>query len=200
MDRNDVKILENEDLYNGFFHMRRYRLRHRTFKGSWSETLSREVFERGPCAAVIPYDPVRDEVALIEQFRPGPMAAGHNRPWTIEIVAGILEGHESPEELALRETEEETGGTLSELAHICNFFTSPGGSTEYCHLYCGRIDTRKIGGIFGNTDEGEDIRVFTEPARVAFERIKRSEIASAFSIIALQWLMLNRESLRQRWT
>ena len=200
MDRNDVEILEREELYNGFFHMRRYDLRHRMFEGSWSERLSREVFERGPVAAVIPYDPIRDEVVLIEQFRPGPMAADHDTPWMIEIVAGILEDGETPKELVLREAEEETGGSLDALVPICNFFTAPGGSTEFCHLYCGRIDSSKIGGIHGNSDEGEDIKVFAESARKAFTRIERCEIASAFSIIALQWLMLNHKDLRHRWT
>ena len=128
------------------------------------------------------------------------MAAGNATPWMIEIVAGILEAGETPEALAVRETKEETGGSLQDLIHICDFFMAPGSSTEFCHLLCGRIDATDIGGIHGNPEEGEDIRVFAEPAVAAFKRIQRGEIASSFSIIALQWLELNRESLRRRWT
>lgn len=200
MNIKDVEIVGIEDLYSGFFQMKRYHLRHRMFDGSWSQTVSREVFERGAVAAIIPYDPVADSVVLIEQFRPGPMAANHTNPWMIEIVAGILEPNETPIELAYRETEEETGGQLDDVIPICDFFMAPGSSTEFCHLLCGRIDSSDISGIHGHLDEGEDIRVFVEPADKAFARITKGEVAGSFSIIALQWLMLNRDELRRRWT
>ena len=200
MDRSDVKIVETECLYDGFFQMKRYNLHHRMFDGTWSKLVSREVLERDPVAAVIPYGPIRDTVVLIEQFRPGPMAANHPSPWIIEIVAGILEKNESPNELAFRETTEETGGSLSEVVPVCDFFMAPGSSTEYCHLLCGRINFEGMGGIHGHIDEGEDIRVFVESADKAFARITNGEIDSSFSIIALQWLMLNRDDLRRRWT
>ena len=200
MTRDDIEILDRESLYKGFFTMNRYRLRHRLFAGGWSPVLSREVFERGPVAAVIPYDPVRDAVVLIEQFRTGPMAAGHSRPWMIDIVAGILEDGETPEALAYRETVEETGCGLTAVERIASFFMAPGGSSEYCTLLCGRVDTDGAGGIHGNDEEGEDIRVFVEPLDAAYARVASGEIASSFSIVALQWLMLNREGLRARWT
>jgi ADP-ribose pyrophosphatase len=200
MNLHDVEVTGIESLYDGFFQMKRYSLRHRMFDGTWSKTITREVFERGAVAAVIPYDPEKDAVVLIEQFRPGPMAAKFQSPWMVEIVAGILEPGETPETLAHRETTEETGGKLDEVIPICNFFIAPGSSTEYCHLLCGRIDSHNTGGIHGNRDEGEDIRVFVEPADDAFARVAKGEIASAFSIIALQWLMLNRKDLRARWT
>ena len=111
--------------------MCKYSLKHRTFSGEWSSVLSREIFERGGVAAVIPFDPIRDEVVLIEQFRPGPMAAGHSNPWTVEIVAGILEEGETPEALAHRETEEETGGTLQALNYVNNFFNVMGKTEKF---------------------------------------------------------------------
>lgn len=200
MDRDDAEILDKEPLHTGFFQMNRYRIRHRLFAGGWSEPLSREIFERGPVAAVVPYDPVRDAVILIEQFRPGPLIAGHATPWVIEVVAGILEDGESPEELAYRETVEETGCTLQDVELVSSFFMAPGSSNEYCHLLCGKVDASGASGIHGNPDEGEDIRVFSEPVDAAYGRIGRGEIASAFSIIALQWLMLNRDEIRRRWT
>ena len=200
MNCEDVEIEKSEDLYRGFFHMKRYSLRHKKFDGTWSPKITREVFERGPVAAVVPYDPVLDRVVLIEQFRPGPMAAGADSPWMIEVVAGILEPGETPEALAMRETIEETGRELSETLPICAFYMAPGSSSEYCHLLCGRIDSTNIGGIHGHAGEGEDIRVFSEPSETAFKRLSNGQIDSAFSIIALQWLQLNREDIRRRWT
>ena len=152
MNFDDVEIEKSEDLYRGFFHMKRYSLRHKKFDGTWSPTITREVFERGPVAAVVPYDPVLDRIVLIEQFRPGPMAAGADSPWMIEVVAGILEPGETPEALAMRETVEETGGELSEILPICAFYMAPGSSSEYCHLLCGR-SIRRILAVSTGTRE-----------------------------------------------
>ena len=121
-------------------------------------------------------------------------------PFGWALPGGFLRPDENLEDCARRETEEETGGTLQELVYVNNFFMAPGSSSELCHLLCGQIDATNIGGIHGNVDEGEDIRVFSEPATAAFKRVQRGEIASAFSIIGLQWLELNREALRRRWT
>ncbi|MEQ8695449.1 MAG: NUDIX domain-containing protein, partial [Bauldia litoralis] len=104
---DDVDILEKTTPYKGRFQIDRYRLRYHRFDGAWSEPVLREVFERGHAAAVLPYDPVRDEVVLIEQFRPGPLAAGEASPWLIEIVAGIIDPGETPEEVVRREADEE---------------------------------------------------------------------------------------------
>ena len=200
MNHTDIQIIDTEKLYDGFFCMKRYKLRHRLFDGKWGPVLSREVFEREPVAAIIPYDPKRDTVVLIEQFRPGPMAAKDPSPWTVEIVAGIIEKNESPRELAYRETLEETGGILLDIVPIYNFYTAPGGSSEFCHLLCGHVDSDGISGIHGNTDEGENIKVFVESREDAFSRIETGSIANGFSIIALQWLMLNWENLQRQWT
>ncbi len=137
---------------------------------------------------------------MIEQFRPGPMAAGAQNSWMIEVIAGILEPNEIPENLATRETFEETGGELTDILPICAFYMVPGSSTEYCHLFCGRIDSTDIGGLHGNSDEGEDIHVFSEASEIAFARVSKGEINNAFSIIALQWLQLNYKDIRRRWT
>ena len=199
MNCEDVEIEKSEDLYRGFFHMKRYSLRHKKFDGTWSPKITREVFERGPVAAVVPYDPVLDRVVLIEQFRPGPMAAGADSPWMIEVVAGILEPGETPEALAMRETVEETGRELSEILPICAFYMAPVAPPNIA-IFCAANRSTNIGGIHGHAEEGEDIRVFSEPSETAFKRLSNGQIDSAFSIIALQWLQLNREDIRSRWT
>ena len=194
-----VEILERQTAYQGFFRLDRYRLRHRTFAGAWSPEATREVFERGHCAALLPYDPVRDEVVLLQQFRLPALAAGFE-PWLIEIVAGIIDEGETTEEVARRETLEEAGREAARTEEIGTFLMSPGGTTETITLYCGEIDATGAGGIHGLAEEGEDIKVFPLPAEEAFELQRAGKVNNAIGAIALLWLELNRPSLQRRWT
>ena len=146
--RSDVGVIERETVFQGYFRVDRFRLRHKLFAGGWSSEMSREVFERGHAVTVLPYDPARDEVVLIEQFRPGAFAAGKN-PWLIECVAGIIEDGEMPEDVAYREIVEETGLSVSDQWHMLGMFVSPGAVTEFIELYLGRVDARDAGGVHG---------------------------------------------------
>jgi ADP-ribose pyrophosphatase len=198
MNGNDVEILETETVWKGYFRMDRLRLRHRLFAGGWGQPITREVFERGHAAALLPYDPVRDEVVLIEQFRAGALTAGA-KPWLMEIVAGIIEDGETAEDVARRETVEEAGCEVSDIVPIMDVFTTPGGSSERIAIFLGRVDARGAGGIHGLPGEGEDIRVFTESLDAALARLANGGIVNIIAIAALQWLALNREDIRRRW-
>jgi len=147
----------------------------------------------------LPYDPRRDEVVLIEQFRVGAYAAGVD-PWLLEIVAGIIEPGETPERVARRETEEEAGLTVGRVEQLAEVFVSPGGATERVTIFCGEVDSSGAGGLHGLPSEGEDIRVLVR----AFSEIPAALAAGAFTnapvLIALQWLAANRDRLRQAWT
>ena len=193
-----VDILEKTVCYAGFFRLKRYRLRHRLFSGAWSHTLVREVFERGHAAAVLPYDPVRDQVVLIEQFRIGALQAPGG-PWLLEIVAGVLDPGETPEEVIRREAIEESGCPLQEIVPICEYLVSPGGSTERIALFCGKVDASQADGTHGLAEEGEDIRVEVMATDAAMAHLHTGRINAAAPIIALQWLLLNRDQLRRRW-
>lgn len=193
-----VRIHDRETLWQGYFQIDRYRLSHRLFAGGWSEPIVREVFERGHAAALLPYDPVRDAVVLIEQFRIGALAAGDD-PWLIEIVAGIIEQGETAEDVVRRETQEEAGCMVDRIVPMMDAFTTPGGSSERVVLFCGRVDSSGVGGIHGVADEGEDIRAFVEPLHAALDRIDRGEITNLFTIAALQWVALKRDHLRREW-
>lgn len=198
MSEDDVELVDNSVAYDGYFKIHRYSLRHRQFGGGMGAVIDREVFERGKAAAVLPYDPVRDEVVLVEQFRIGAYAAG--RPaWLVEIVAGIIEPGEDAADVARRETEEEAGLQLGQMERIGEVIFSPGGCTETVSIFCGQVNAKNAGGIFGLDHEGEDIRAFVLPFDAAFERLRTGEIDNAASVIALQWLALNRGDLRQRW-
>lgn len=198
MDRSDVEILAKDIVYDGYFRIDRYRLRHRRHEGGWTGEITREVFERGHVAAVLPYDPERDAVVLIEQFRIGAWAAA--KPcWLTEIVAGVIDDGESAEAVARREMEEETGCPVTALEPIGSYLSSPGGTSESVALFVGRVDSRKAGGIHGLPDENEDIKVLARPWSEVEAELKAGLLTNAATLIALQWLALNRDALRRRW-
>ncbi len=195
----DIDILERTTVYQGFFRIDRYRLRHRKFDGGWTDPMVREVFERGHAVGVLLYDPDRDAVVLIDQFRIGAAAAG--RPaWLIEVVAGVIEDGETDEEVARRESLEEAGCQILDLIKICEFLVSPGGASESISLFCGRVASDGAGGIFGLEQEQEDIRVRVVPAPEALALLDTNAIDNATTLIALGWLARNREALRRQWT
>ncbi|MGH6960422.1 MAG: NUDIX domain-containing protein [Dongiaceae bacterium] len=198
MNQPDFEIIEKATVCGSYFRIDGYRVRHRLFAGGWSEEIRREVFERGHAAAVLPYDPEADTVVLIEQFRIGAVAAGMPA-WQTEIVAGIIDQGESGEVVAHREAREEAGCEIRDLVPIAHYLVSPGGASESVRLYCGRVDSRGLGGIHGLPDEHEDIRVDVVPFGEAREQLLAGKIGNAVTIIALQWLLLNRDALRQRW-
>jgi ADP-ribose pyrophosphatase len=195
---NDVTIEKRETVFQGFFRMEKLWLTHSRFDGTEMPTFTRELFIRGDATCVLPYDPNRDEIVLLEQFRLGALGRDQS-PWLLELVAGMNEEGESPEEVAQREGQEEAGLTFNPLDKICDYLVSPGGSTELIHLYCGRISTESAGGLFGMEDEHEDIRAHVFSADEAIAMIYDGRINNAAAIIALQWLQLNRPRLREGW-
>jgi len=195
----DVQIAKEETLYQGFFHIKQYQLKFRKFAGDWSQLITRELFDRGPVAAILPYDPAVDQVVLLEQFRIGALREKQS-PWLIELVAGILEPGEDPKVMAHRETQEETGLQVQDLIHIFDYWTSPGGTSEYLSLFCAKVDAGQAGGIHGLAEEQEDIRVFPLDRKKAYDAVQSGKINNAATIIALQWLQLNHTLLQKRWT
>ncbi len=198
----DCEVLDRKVVHAGIFQYVHYQLRHRLFKGGWSSVIKREMMERTSAAGILPYDPVLDRVVLISQFRPGAMnvlSADSKSPWLIEIVAGVLDRAESPAEIAVREAQEEAGCNILDLYSINDYFVSPGGSNEYIHLYCGRIDSKSIEGIHGLECEDEDIYAFSLPSDEAFALLREGKIKTAPAIIALQWLQINRQLIRDLW-
>ena len=195
-----IEILDRETAYQGFFRIDRYRLRHRLYSGGWSGELMREIFERGNAVAVLLYDPVRDALVLVEQFRLAAHLAGFPA-WQLEIVAGIIDRpRESAPDVVRREAKEEAGLVIEgEVLPIHRYLTSPGGSTETVALYCGRVDSRDAGGIHGLADEQEDIKVMVKSYDETMALLRADKIDNGFTIVALYWLAANRERLRRSW-
>ena len=192
------QILDKRVCYDGFFRLERYRLRHELFAGGWSGELVRELLQRGHAVAVLLYDPGREQVVMVEQFRIGAMASGEHA-WMLEVVAGIVEADEDPQEVARRESREEAGCIVEALIPISRFIPSSGGCSEHVTLYCGRVDAAKADGVHGLAHEGEDIRVRVMPVAEALALLEDGTVLSAMTLIALQWLALNGSRLRERW-
>jgi ADP-ribose pyrophosphatase len=194
----DIEIVEKTAVYAGYLKVHRYRLRHRLHAGGMSDTIARELIERGHAVTVLPYDPARDEVVLIEQFRIGAFGAGLN-PFQVECVAGIIDAGETPERVAERETMEESGLAVRALARIGRILVSPGVLTETTTMYCGWVDAAGAEGIRGLAHEHEDIRVFPLPFAEAMRWVADERILLAPAVASLQWLHMNRAELRNRW-
>lgn len=193
------EVLEKSIVYRGFFQLERYRLQHRLFYGAWGPPIIRECLERGHAVAVLPYDPVRDQIVLIEQFRIGALQT-QDHPWLLEIVAGIIDPGEQKPDVARRETREEAGCELLDILPMCEYLISPGGTSETIALFCGRIDTTQINDdLQGVSEEHEDIRVHVLSRSEAATLLDKGAIRSATAIIALQWLELHHKEILQRW-
>lgn len=192
--RDDVKVMEKVPLYQGFLSVYRYSLQHRLFSGDWSPKIKRELMERGHAVVVIPYDPVRDELVVLEQFRIGALEDKRG-PWLFEFVAGIFDADESAEEVANRELEEEAGLKAKRLIYATSYYSSPGGTDEKLTIYIAEVDSRSAADFGGLAEEDEDIRVHVVSRKQAFAMLEREEINNAASVIGLQWLLLHRDKV-----
>ncbi|OOF43204.1 ADP-ribose diphosphatase [Rodentibacter rarus] len=200
-NQRDIEILNEDVLYEGFFTLKKIQFKHKLFAGGESGVVERELLIKGAAVAVIAYDPREDAVVLVEQVRIG--AAYHpepNRsPWLLELIAGMVEKGERPEEVALRESEEEAGVSVKHLTHCLSVWDSPGGVVERIHLFAGEVDSKKAKGIHGLACENEDILVHVVKREQAYQWMCEGKIDNGIAVMGLQWLQLNYAQLQQRW-
>jgi ADP-ribose pyrophosphatase len=199
----DVRIESEERVWNGRYPLDVVRFRHRRFDGTMSGVRTWELWRRGPAAALLPYDPERDAVVLIEQFRLPALAAGLD-PVLVEVPAGLCDGAETAEQTIRREVQEETGLSTSRLQLIGRFLLTAGGSDELCSLFAGRVRAPPPGpdgtlGQAGLATEHEDIRIRLWPATEAIEAALAGRVHNSVATIALLWLCARRPALRNEW-
>ena len=195
----DVEVLKTETPFRGFFRVDKMTLRHRAYRGGWAAPVVREIFVRGEAAAVLPYDPQRQEILLVEQFRSGALG-WRESPWCLELIAGIADKPgEAHEDLVRREAVEEAGIELEQVEKICHYMPSPGGSDERLSVFVARANLSVAGGIHGQPDEGEDIRAVKVAVSSIPELLASGLLDNAASIVALQWLQLHKSDLDARW-
>lgn len=194
----DVRVLKDETVFQGYFSVRRVTLQYRAFEGGWVEPQVREIFERGDAVGLLPYDPATDSVVLIEQFRPGAMR-DQQSPWMLEVIAGIVERDESETEVAHREALEEAGCEVTDLLPIATVLPSAGACSERVTLFCGCVSGAIAGGVHGLANEGENILVHSLPVEAAFDLLDRDCIPNGHTLISLLWLRNHLDKVRARW-
>lgn len=200
LGHEDWELVQRETPFNGFFRLDRLRVRHRLYRGGWSEPMQRELFVRHHAVAVLPYDPRSRRLLLVEQFRVGALERPGS-PWCLELIAGIRDREgEALESLARREAREEAAVELNDLVPLYDYMASPGGSNERLQLYVGRADLTDAGGIHGHPEENEDIRAVTADLDELPGLMRAGLVDNAPALIALQWLLLHHEQLDAEWS
>jgi nudix-type nucleoside diphosphatase (YffH/AdpP family) len=185
--------------YAAFFGIEEHRLTHRRFDGTMTVPLDRAVFVSGDAVTVLPYDPRRDAVLLIEQFRAGPFARRDPLPWCLEAVAGRCDPGESPEDTARREAVEEAGLTLGRMERIAAYYTTPGCAAEFLTSFVAEADLSAAGGNHGLACEHEDIHTLVVPREHATALIATGEANNAPLLVSLMWLQAHHDRLSREW-
>ncbi len=183
------KIISKTNLHSGFFDLNRYEFIHKKHDGSWSNKIEREVFSGAHVSTLLPYDPIKREIILIQQFRAG-VITRYDEEYLYEIVAGMVDENESPEETAKRECLEETGCEVHKIIPIQNYFPAPGSSESYYHVFLGEVNSFKGERIMGLDNENEDILVKSFKIEEVKQMLKNNIIKNGVTLIALQWFFL----------
>lgn len=179
-------IRQRTTLHEGFLRLYRYEFDVERHGGGVRQT-SWEMMERGNAVAVLGHDPIRGEVVLGNEFRPGLLVAG-DYPYRDNLVAGAIEEHETALQAAVREMQEETGLELSDPVLIhAGAYVSSGGTSEKISLVYGTVDTSRAGGVHGNASENEDILTVVLPAQVFIDRVRNGDINDLKTLVAGYW-------------
>jgi nudix-type nucleoside diphosphatase (YffH/AdpP family) len=196
--RSDVTVSARRQAHAGFFGLEVLDLSHRRFDGTMSPLITREVFVSGDAVTVLPYDPVRDRVLVVEQFRMGPLERGDPWPWQLEAIAGRIDPGETPEEAARREAVEEAGLVLGRLEKVAEYYPSPGGMTEYIYSFVAVTDLPDgVAGVFGAEEEAEDIKGHLLSFEGLMAAVAGGGVANAPMILTALWLQRERGRLQR---
>ena len=192
---SDVTIESREFLFRGFIQVEKVSFRHRLFnQPDYSPVIQRELIHRPEAAGVLLYNDQQQRFALIEQFRVGALNDSESA-WQLEVIAGVLDGDEAPEDCIRRESLEESGCEVQQLQHLFSFYPSAGACSEFFHLYAAEVELPKMGGIFGMPDEGENIQLHLFDYSEVGSLLRNGRLRNAPVIMALQWLA---QHLQQR--
>ncbi|NHZ61654.1 NUDIX domain-containing protein [Massilia genomosp. 1] len=184
-----VRIDREELLSDNWYILKRLTFSLRRRDGAW-QSQTREVYDRGNGAVILPYNLRQRTVLLTRQFRIPAFVNGHDG-FLIEAAAGLLD-HASPEQRIRAEAEEETGYRIENVKKIYDLFMSPGSVTERLHFFVGAYQPAdKVGDGGGLAAEGEDIDVLELGFDQALAMMASGEIMDGKTVLLLQYLQLH---------
>lgn len=190
-----AKIISRKDAYKGFFKVEELEIEMDRHDGG-KQTVTRVNFERGHAVGVLAYDPKTDQVLLVNEMRPGLLAAGEDA-FNDSLLAGMIDKGETPLQAASREGIEETGQQLDNLIQLHpGAYVSAGGTSERLALVFGTFDSKTAGGVHGKPGEGEDIKSVLVSADEFIARGKDGRLKDLKSLIFSFWLAAHRDELR----
>lgn len=193
-----AKITATKRVFDGFFKMDEITVEAEKHNGG-KQQLKRLIFERGHAVSVLAYDPHQDNVILINEMRPGMLAAGDN-PFEDSLPAGMIDKGETALQAAKREMFEETGLKLKDARVIhSGAFVSPGGTSEKIALVFGVISSAKAGGVHGHVSEGEDIKTVVMKADQFIKRAEKGKVKDLKTLACAFWLAQNRDKIRWKY-
>lgn len=194
---NDVEVRATKTLSSGHYALSTLELKHKCFTGDWTDWLMREQIKRDDAVCAILWDPRKDKVVMVEQFRVGVLSRPDSpSPWLVEIVAGLIDPGETPEQAIHREAEEEAGCRIKELIPIAEFYNTPGGFSEKSTVYCGIIDLPDS--LVNNPDDDEDLKIHVFEWQ-QIQSLLSETTTSASSFVAMQWLIFHHDSLQTKY-
>lgn len=194
-----VRVLDVAHPYDGFHRVEEWRIDHPRFDGTRSGPVERAISHVADAATVLPYDPVRDRVLLVEQIRIGALAKGDPLPWLLEPVAGLIDAGDDAEGTAVRELREEAGLEVAAdaLRLVGRYYPSPGGLAQVLTSFVALCDLPDgAAGLHGLDVEHEDIRGHLVGFDALMGMLATGEAANAPLILSAQWLALHRDGLR----
>ena len=187
MPPRKVVVSQRSLILDDFFKVEDARVSYEKFDGTMSAAVRRLDLKRNDAVAAVVVNKARGTVVLVNQFRYAALA--HGEGWLTEIVAGLVDPGEAPEDAVRREILEETGYEVEKLERVCCFYPTPGITSERIVLFYaetrGAAPAAKGGGV---EHEHEDIQVIELPLADALAQVKDGTIADGKTLIGLMWL------------
>lgn len=175
-----------ERVFDGFRPLDVLTVRHDPLVRERNARVRRELVRGGRCAVVIPYDPARDEIVVIRQFRIGAALATANAA-PLELPAGGIDEDEDPAEAAARELFEETGLRAKAVSHCFTMLSTPGLTDEAALVFLAIVDTYNLERMGGKADEDEDILPVRAPADALVEAVDAGRVENGFLVACTHW-------------